>query len=413
MRFTLAGLGVCALLCGGCGEPEVLPTVEQYDQGMAALDSGDAQTAQRLFTAMVTADPSDPVARAALARALARQDRFAEAVIQDKLALAADPTLAEVAYNVACSYASMGDTDESLRWLSRAWDGGIRDLNLIEQDPDLIDLRRDHRFAFFLATGSLSLAEREAFARVTPTMAAPGDEVKVAITVVSLNRPLMATPERVDLSFGGDLPDGALVPLSRVERFEAGESGGREFFRRTITVVFRADSAVEALLESFDLALGGVEVPVRPSWLSVRDVLPGLFPDQEEEVDGPPPPPAEAWFAAPGTLTEAADHPFARWEEVGEGVWDLVLGVEFDGDGLEVPADLALAAWPDTCGPWDHPRQTAFLRTRAEGGSRVWFHRRYGLVSDGRPAPGECPSPLPIRVTLGDEALLATDLPWP
>ncbi len=413
MRFASTIVGVCALLWAGCGEPEALSPLEQYDRGMAALDEGDAQAAEQLFAAMVAADPADPVARAALARALARQDRFAEAVVQDKLALAADPTLAEVAYNVACSYAAMGDTDESLRWLSRAWDGGIRDLNLIEQDSDLLDLRRDHRFAFFLATGSLSLNEREAFARVTPAMAAPGDEVKVEITVVSLNRPLMAAPERLDLRFGGALPDGALVPLSRVERFEAGESGGREFFRRNITVTLRADSAVEALLEPFELSLGGVEVPVRPSWLSVRDVLPGLFPDREEEGEGPPSPPAAAWFAAPGTLTGTADHPFARWDEVSDGVWDLVVGIEFEGDGLKVPADLELAGWPDACGPWEHPRHTAFLRTRAEGGSRVWFHRRYGRTTDGRPTPGDCPSPLPVQVTLGDETLLSMDLPWP
>ena len=406
-------LVACAALFLGCGEDADLAPAEQYQRGMEALDSGDATEAERLFAAMVAADPADPVGRASLARALARQERFAEAIVQDKLALAADPTLAEMAYNVACSYAALGDTDESLRWLSRAWDGGVRDLNLIEQDPDLRDLRRDHRFAFFLATGSLSLEEREAFARVSPALAAPGDEVKVEITVVSLNRPLMAAPEPLELSFGGALPEGALIPLDRTERFEAGESGGREFFRRHIILTFRAERALETLLEPFTLTLGDTQVPVRPSWLSVRDVLPDLFPDQETAEDATAPPSAVDWFAAPGTLTEAAGHPFARWEESSDGAWDLVVGVEFEGDGLEVPADLVLAEPPAGCGPWDHPRRTAFLRTRAEGDSRVWFHRRLAAVAGGRPDRGDCPAPLPVQVTLDGAIVLQSEVPWP
>jgi tetratricopeptide (TPR) repeat protein len=412
MRNLLLLFAAC-VLCLGCGEDADLTPAEQYLRGMEALASGDAGEAEQLFSAMVAADPADPVARASLARALARQDRFAEAIVQDKLALAADPTLAEMAYNVACSYAALGDTDESLRWLSRAWDGGVRDLNLIEQDPDLRDLRRDHRFAFFLATGSLSLQEREAFARVTPALAAPGDEVTVEITVVSLNRPLMAAPEPLELRFGGALAEGALVPLARTERFEAGESGGREFFRRNINLTFRAERALETLLEPIHLALGDTQVPVRPSWLSVRDVLPDLFPRQETDEDEVPPPSAEDWFAAPGTLTGAVEHPFARWEESDEGAWDLLVGVEIEGDGLEVPADLVLADPPAGCGPWVHPRRTAFLRTRAEGDSRVWFHRRFATVVDGRPDRGECPALLPVQVILGGEVVLQSEVPWP
>jgi len=413
MRRPLPLAVICVVLGLGCSEAEELSPAQRYERGMEALASGDAGEAEQLFSAMVEADPSDPVARASLARALARQDRFAEAIVQDKLALAADPTLAEMAYNVACSYAVLGDTDESLRWLSRAWDGGIRDLNLIEQDPDLLDLRQDHRFAFFLATGALSLQEREAFARVTPALAAPGDEVKVEITVVSLNRPLMATPERLELSFGGDLPDGSLVPLSRVERFEAGESGGREFFRRHIISTFRAERALETLLEPFSLTLGDTQVPVRPSWLSVREVLPDLFPRQEDADSGPPPPSAVDWFTAPGTMTEERDHPFAQWEDSGDGTWDLVVGVELEGDGLEVPADLRFVEPPRDCGPWDYPRRTAFLRTRAEGSSRIWFHHRFVAVDSGRPTPGDCPSPLPVTVMSGDTILYETGVPWP
>ena len=395
---------------GSCGEPAPAPTgVEAFGEGMRALDAGDAERAEQVFAAMRQANPADPIARAGLARALARQGRYAEAIVQDKLAYAADPRLAEVAYNIACSYAALGDSEEALRWLARAWDGGIRDLNLIEQDADLLPLRSDHRFAFFLATGALSLSEQEAYVRVSPAMVSPGDEVRVEVVVVSLNRPLMATPERLDLRFAGDLPLGVLEPTGRIELFEAGEIGGREYFRRFITYRFVARDAVEALLGPFELTLGGTDIPVRPAWLSVQDVLPGLFPDDRRVEADAAVPVATDWFAAPGTITADADHPFARWEPAADGSLDLVVGVELFGDGLAVPGNLVLEAGTAACGPWLHPRQTAFLRTRAEGLSRAWYRRRWG----GELTDGHCPDPLPIKVTLGAETLYETSLAWP
>ena len=377
---------------------------------MLALDTGDAGRAERTFAAMVEGDPSDPVARAGLARALARQGRYAEAIVQDKLAYAADPRLAEVAYNISCSYAALGDSEEALRWLARAWDGGIRDLNLIEQDPDLLPLRSDHRFAFFLATGALSLSEQEAYVRVSPAMVFPGDEVRVEVVVVSLNRPLMATPERLDLRFAGELPDGVVEPEERIELFEAGEIGGREYFRRFITYRFVAHDAVEALLGPFELTLGGVDIAVRPAWLSVQDVLPGLFPDDREEEPDRAIPNAAAWFAAPGTITEGRAHPFASWERAENDALDLIVGVEQFGDGLVVPDDLEIEIAAGACGPWLHPRKTAFLRTRAEGLSRVWFHRRWG----GGSTPADtCPDPLPVKVTMGGETIYEDTVAWP
>jgi len=402
---------VLAALVGSCDGGASQETGEEaFERGMRALEDGDSGRAEQVFEAMLLDDPADPVARAGLARALARQDRYAEAIVQDKLAYAADPRLAEVAYNIACSYAALGEPEEALRWLARAWDGGIRDLNLIEQDPDLLPLRSDHRFAFFLATGALSLAEQEAYVRVSPAMVSPGGEVRVELVVVSLNRPLMATPERLVLGYAGELPAGALEPSARIELFEAGEIGGREYFRRFITYRFVAREAVETLLGPFELTLGDQDIPVRPAWLSVQDALPELFPrDRAPSWERETRPGAAEWFAAPGTATEGARHPFARWDRGPDGSLDLLVGVELYGDGIAVPDDLVLDPLPPECGPWLYPRQTAFLRTRAEGLSRVWFHRRWGGET---PADG-CASPLPLRVTLGGEAIYEASIPWP
>ena len=391
-----------------CGDRAVpLSPPEAYDEALAALEENQLAEAERRFDAMVRDDPADPLPRAGLARALAHQGRLAEAIIQDKLAYALDPRLAEVAYNVACSYSRLGERELALRWLDRAHDGGVRDLNLIEQDPDLDGLRGDHRFAFFLATGALSLEEREAVVRVTPALVSPDQQARVDVTVVSLNRPLMAAPERLELRFTGELPDGTLAPVSRVERFEAGESGGREFFRRELAFTYEARAPAEVVFGPFELSLGGEELPVRPAWLSVREVLPDLFARRATEGEDDVPPDAAAWFASPGTLSEGVDHPFVRWDGR-----DLVMGVELLTDGVEVPDRLTVALGDAACTEaWSEPRLTAFLRTRAEGASRIWFHRRSGHDA-GVPPPG-CPDPLPVRVILGDEILFETEIAWP
>lgn len=422
--FALAVLPLTVAACGPSEPPTPLSRAEAYDAGLAALDGGDAAGAEAIFAGMVEGDPTDPVARAGMARALARQDRLAEAILQDKLAYALDPRLAEVAYNVACSYARLGEQEEALRWLSRAWNGGIRDLNLIEQDPDLDGLRQDHRFAFFLATGALSLAEREAVVEVSPAVAMPDHPVRIELTVVSLNRPLMAIPETLALAYQGDLPTGSLTPVARVERFQAGESGGREYFQRELDFEFVAREPVETMIGPFELTLDERELPVRPAWLSVREVLPDLFARPQRSDAGRSAPDAGAWFAPPSTLTAAATYPFARWEvsallsKSGEAddatpvtTRDLVVGVEVLTDGIQVPPDLELEL-PVECDVWAHPRTTAFLRTRAEGASRIWFHRR--LVGEAAPGQtvGGCPTPLPVRVTRGDEVVLETVMDW-
>lgn len=417
--FTALLIGALCFL--GCDDPPPMTAVEQFAAGVQALEAGEAVDAEAVFRAMLAEDPTDPVVRAGLARALVRQDRFAEAIVHDKLALAADPQLAEVSYNLACTYAALGEREESLRWLSRAWDGGIRDINLIEQDPDLDPLRQDHRFAFFLATGALSLQEQEAFVRVTPVSAIPGQEVRVQLAVVSLNRPLMANPERLDLTFKGELAAGGLEPRSRVERFQAGESGGREFFQRELTFTFEAREAMEAMMGPFELSLDGKPLQVRPAWVSVDAVLADVF-VWEGKASGNAPGavyPAADWFQPPGTLTEEADYPFARWSPLPTATdtpapWELVVGVEVESDGIQLPEGLELELGGragETCGEWRDGRMTAFLRTRAEGASRVWFHRdRVGL---GVVGPAGCPSPLPVRVRLGNETFFETTVEWP
>ena len=50
-------------------------------------------------------------------------------------------------YNVACSYALLGETDQAFTWLERALAMGFLNLDALRTDPDLASLRGDPRFA--------------------------------------------------------------------------------------------------------------------------------------------------------------------------------------------------------------------------------------------------------------------------
>lgn len=54
------------------------------------------------------------------------------------------PTLA---YNLACTRAKLGQTDQALEWLSRAVDLGYRDLAAVDAEPDLAAARATPQFA--------------------------------------------------------------------------------------------------------------------------------------------------------------------------------------------------------------------------------------------------------------------------
>jgi len=54
---------------------------------------------------------------------------------------------AVTAYNLACTYATLGDVERGFEWLERALELGFRRTTLLSQDADLAALRSDPRFA--------------------------------------------------------------------------------------------------------------------------------------------------------------------------------------------------------------------------------------------------------------------------
>ena len=66
------------------------------------------------------------------------------------MALAMDPDDARLMYNLACTYALAGRTDEAFAALDQSVDAGWRQRGWIENDSDLESLRDDPRFQVLL-----------------------------------------------------------------------------------------------------------------------------------------------------------------------------------------------------------------------------------------------------------------------
>jgi tetratricopeptide (TPR) repeat protein len=64
-------------------------------------------------------------------------------------------------YNIACSYALMGEKEQALKWLEKSLDMGFRDLNLVRTDTDFDSIRNDPRFKKLAALEDVSKMSRD------------------------------------------------------------------------------------------------------------------------------------------------------------------------------------------------------------------------------------------------------------
>lgn len=86
-----------------------------------------------------------------LPREFFAQDLNAAAAASLEIALAIRPDSAELWYNLACARARQGRAEKALDALQQAYDKGFRNLEHVEDDPDLENLRDDPDFEHVLA----------------------------------------------------------------------------------------------------------------------------------------------------------------------------------------------------------------------------------------------------------------------
>jgi len=118
--------------------PSAIYTAQLAHAGLADV------VAERLLASRADGAPQ---ARLAFQHALFVGGRFDESARVGEQILAAGEAHPTVAYNVACARARTGHLDAALASLARAVDLGFRDIELLEDDPDLAAVRSDPRFA--------------------------------------------------------------------------------------------------------------------------------------------------------------------------------------------------------------------------------------------------------------------------
>ncbi len=236
MRWLLTWLLV-ALAIAGCATPPEPPQAPEdggralVEQAQADIAAGNAADAIEPLRELLAAVPEDAHARGVLAHALLQTDALEESRLEGRLALAFDPTLSVVAWNLACAHAREGQADPALRWLQRALATGAYEPTEVAGDADLALLQGDHRLAVYYVTGVLSRAEEDAVAVVDRERGATGERAILSVASMQLNRPLLSEATAVL----APTPESSNVAvLERLETFSRGSAGDKEYSQRTV-----------------------------------------------------------------------------------------------------------------------------------------------------------------------------------
>ncbi len=105
--------------------------------------------ATRELEDLVQRDPANATAKANLESALKNKAVLQERQDQVSSALQgadAQPNDPRAAYNAARVYARLGDADQAITWLTKAFDLGYDQFDYLSLDPSLANLKKDPRF---------------------------------------------------------------------------------------------------------------------------------------------------------------------------------------------------------------------------------------------------------------------------
>jgi len=116
-----------------------------------ARPPSDIHFETRFFEAVHRRDPRYPDVVEILGGLYTKQGRIAEGLKMDRKLVRLRPENATAHYNLACSLALSRRRPEALRALERAIDLGYNDREWMEQDPDLVGLKKLPAFQKLLA----------------------------------------------------------------------------------------------------------------------------------------------------------------------------------------------------------------------------------------------------------------------
>ena len=99
-----------------------------------------------LFEVVLSHRPDDVEALEALGMAYTQRGEFERGLGVDRRLAELRPQNPRIHYNLACSYALVGDVDLAIASLERAIELGYDDVEHLERDRDLDPIRHDRRF---------------------------------------------------------------------------------------------------------------------------------------------------------------------------------------------------------------------------------------------------------------------------
>ena len=114
--------------------------------GLAEERDAGIRRALKLMESRLELNPDDARAANLAAVFFARLGNLAKSLEYADRSLAIDPEDPMLLYNVSCTYAALGKTEEAMNCLERAVDNGFGHKEWIDHDPDLNPLRENLRF---------------------------------------------------------------------------------------------------------------------------------------------------------------------------------------------------------------------------------------------------------------------------
>jgi TPR repeat protein len=135
-----------------------------------AFQSADWPEAAKLYREVVKVEPKDGLAWHHLGYALHVQGKLDEA-LEAHLKAAEFPNSKSLGtYNAACVYALKKDKEKAFEWLKKAVEAGFSQVDTLEEDSDMDNLRDDPRFAEVVKAvkGGGKKAKAQAYVITTP-----------------------------------------------------------------------------------------------------------------------------------------------------------------------------------------------------------------------------------------------------
>jgi len=162
---SLAAFALSILFCVGASldaQTSNASTAETLAQARAAFGASNWAAAAPLWQKVVASNPVNPDYALRLATSLFRAQNYRESIpaYQRAIDLGADfPS--NMAYNIACAYALLGDKEQALQWLDKAFAMSFRNLELARTDSDLNSLHGDPRFQNLVGLPDVSRMSRD------------------------------------------------------------------------------------------------------------------------------------------------------------------------------------------------------------------------------------------------------------